>query len=106
MAGNLIQSMLDEWEQRAADVREQVSTEIVVNREDLIRLEALAEVYQLPLNDLLANLLHIALQEVEAQMPYVAGSKVIRTEEGDPVYEDVGRTPQYLAARARLEKQA
>lgn len=70
---------------------------------DLIKVEALAGVYRLPTNDLLANLINKALHEVEVQIPYVVGSKVIRTEEGDPVYEDVGRAPAYLAAEARLE---
>ena len=62
-----------------------------------------AESYQLPAADLLANLINTALREVEVQIPYVAGTRVIRTEEGDPIYEDIGRTPGYLAAKARLE---
>ncbi len=103
MTSSLIRNMLDDWERQSANASEQVSTEIVLNRADLIKVKALAEVYKLPANDLLANLINTALQEVEVQIPYVAGTKVIRTEEGDPVYEDVGRTPAYLAAKARLE---
>ena len=95
--------MLDDWERQSARVQEQVSTDIVLNKEDLIKVQALAETYQLPATDLLANLINTALQQVEVQIPYVAGTKVIRTEEGDPIYEDVGRTPAYLAAKARLE---
>ena len=87
----------------AIHAKEQISAEIFLNRDDLVKIEALAEVYQLPKNDLLANLINTALQEVEIQIPYVAGSKIIRTEEGDPIYEDVGRTPDYLAAQARLK---
>ena len=103
MTSNLIKNMLDDWELQSAHVKEQVSTDIVLNKEDLIKVEALAEVYQLSATDLLANLINTALQEVEVQIPYVAGTKVIRIEEGDPVYEDIGRTPAYLAAKARLE---
>ena len=95
--------MLDDWERQSARVQEQVSTDIVLNKEDLIKVQALAETYQLPATDLLANLINTALQQVEVQIPYVAGTKVIRTEEGDPIYEDVGRTPAYLAAKAKLE---
>jgi hypothetical protein len=103
MNESLIKTMLDAWEQQSASVREQVTTEVVLNLEDLDRMRALAETYRLPVNDLLANLINTALREVEVQMPYVAGSKVIRTEEGEPVYEDIGRMPSYLAAKARIE---
>jgi len=106
MTSSLIKNMLDDWEQQSARVQEQVSTDIVLNKEDLIKVEALAETYRLPAADLLANLINTALQEVEVQIPYVAGTNVIRIEEGDPVYEDVGRTPGYLAAKARLESGA
>ena len=103
MTSSLIKNMLDDWERQSARVQEQVSTDIVLNKEDLIKVQALAETYQLPATDLLANLINTALQQVEVQIPYVAGTRVIRTEEGDPIYEDVGRTPAYLAAKARLE---
>ena len=103
MTRSRIKNMLEDWEHQSAHAEEQVSTQIVLNAGDLIKVEALAEAYQLPANDLLANLINTALAEVEVQIPYVAGTKVIRTEEGDPVYEDVGRTPAYLAAKARLE---
>ena len=103
MTSSLIKTMLDDWEQQSARVQEQVSTDIVLNKEDLIKVQALAETYQLPATDLLANLINTALQQVEVQIPYVAGTRVIRTEEGDPIYEDVGRTPAYLVAKARLE---
>jgi len=70
----------------------------------LIKVEALAEAYKLPASDLLANLINTTLREIEEQMPYVAGDKVIRIEEGDPIYEDVGRTPEYQAAKDRLQR--
>ncbi len=96
--------MLDDWELRSTHVKEQVSTKIVLNKQDLIKVEALAEAYKLPASDLLANLINITLREIEEQMPYVAGDKVIRIEEGDPIYEDVGRTPEYLVAKDRLQR--
>ena len=104
MTRSLIKKMLDDWELRSTHVKEQVSTKIVLNRVDLIKVEALAEAYKLPASDLLANLINTVLLEIEEQMPYVAGDKVIRIEEGDPIYEDVGRTPEYLAAKDRLQK--
>jgi ATP-dependent 26S proteasome regulatory subunit len=104
MNDSLIKTMLDAWEQQSARVQEQVTTEVVLNLEDMVKMRALAETYRLPVNDLLANLIYTALREVEEQIPYVAGSRVIRTEEGDPVYEDIGRMPSYLAAKARFKK--
>ena len=104
MTSSLIKKMLDDWELRSTHVKEQVSTQIVLNKQDLIKVEALAEAYKLPASDLLANLINTTLREIEEQMPYVAGDKVIRIEEGDPIYEDVGRTPEYLAAKARLQR--
>ena len=52
-----------------------------------------------------------ALQEIATAMPYVAGQKVISTDEqGDPVYEDVGPTPRFMELarknRKRLEAEA
>jgi len=103
MTSNLVKKMLDDWELRSTHVKEQVSTTIVLNRVDLIKVEALAETYNLPASDLLANLINTVLLEIEEQIPYVAGDKLIRVEEGDPIYEDVGRTPEYIAAKARLQ---
>ncbi len=102
MSSKLIKRMLDEWEEEGARVAELVSTEISLDRGDLIKVRALAEAYQLPVEELLASLISTALHEVEEQMPYIAGDKVIRVDEGDPIYEDVGRTPRYLAALAKL----
>ena len=104
MTSSLIKKMLDDWELRSTHVKEQVSTKIVLNKQDLIKVEALAEAYKLPASDLLANLINTTLREIEEQMPYVAGDKVIRIEEGDPIYEDVGRTPIYHAAKDRLQR--
>ena len=102
MTSSLIKKMLADWELRSTHVKEQVSTKIVLNKRDLIKVEALAEAYKLPASDLLADLINTALREIAEQMPYVAGDKVIRIEEGDPIYEDVGRAPEYLAAKDRL----
>ena len=105
MSAGLIKKMLQDWERRSTNAGELVKTEVVLNRLDLIKLEALAETYELPADELLADLIATALREVEQQMPYEPGPKVIRVEEGDPVYEDIGRTPRYLAAVARRERE-
>jgi len=52
--------------------------------------------------ELLGELVAAALEELEASFPYVQGQKVISTdEEGDPLYEDIGSTPRFLALSRR-----
>lgn len=67
--------------------------------EDAARVEALAEMYPgVSREQLLTDLLHAALDELQQSLPYVAGERVIREDElGDPVYEDVGLTPRFIA---------
>jgi hypothetical protein len=52
--------------------------------------------------ELLGELIGAALEELETSFPYVKGQKVIATdEEGDPMYEDIGPTPRFLALSRR-----
>ena len=47
---------------------------------------------------IIEDLIGAALGELESSFPYVPGDKVVATDElGDPLYEDVGPTPKYLA---------
>lgn len=67
------------------------------------RLAALSEMYpkRRP-EELLGELLGAALEELEASFPYVKGQQVIATDEEDnPLYEDVGPTPRFLALSRR-----
>lgn len=67
--------------------------------EDAARLEALAEMYpKLSTEHILNDLVSAALNDLEKSMPYIKGNKVIaRDEMGDPMFEDVGLTPRFLA---------
>ena len=62
------------------------------------RVAALAEMYPMKSQaEIIAELLAVALDGVEAAFPYVQGSRVIAEDErGDPIYEDVGPTPRFL----------
>jgi hypothetical protein len=74
--------------------------------EDAARVLALAEIYGIPEEEVITDLLHVALQEVTEAMPYVPGEKIIREDDfGDPVYEDEGPMPRFLelARRKRAE---
>lgn len=101
MSNRRFNEVLSQWEEKRQRSRDLVSTPVHLTKTDLAKLKALADVYQQPVEDIMADLMHTALQEVESSIPYVPGSKVIRYEDGDPCYEDEGKTPEYLAARQR-----
>lgn len=91
-------TLLDTWsgKRKAKLCEERYAVRLPVD--DAARLAALAELFPGNTPDtLITDLLHAALDEVEASMPYVAGDTVIREDEfGDPIYEDVGLTPRFL----------
>lgn len=66
--------------------------------EDAAKLHALGEMYPgVAEEDILRDLLAAALAELEAGMPYEAGTRVASEDDfGDPVYEDAGPTPRFL----------
>ncbi len=99
-------ALLEGWEEHADKEKEKIQREISYFATDDVKLRALTEVYGLPFDEIVASLIHQALLEVEEKMPYVAGDKVIRVEEGADVYEDVGPMSRYLEAQKRLRKQA
>ena len=95
--------MLEQWEKHATEENAKIRKEISYFASDDIKLKALAEVYKLPFDEVVASLIHQAILEVEEKMPYVAGDKVIRVEESAEVYEDVGPMARYLEAQEHLK---
>lgn len=89
--------LLESWREGAAAPRTAKAYAVRLPVDDAARLGALADMFpgRTP-EQLIAELLGAALQEVAAAMPYVAGHKVISTDEGDPVFEDVGPTPRFM----------
>jgi len=90
--------LLDSWGEGAAAPRTARSYTVRLPVDDAARLGALAEMFpgRTP-EQLITELLGAALQEVAAAMPYVAGTRVISTDEqGDPLYEDAGPTPRFI----------
>ena len=98
--------LLDDWRQNASDVRTSAEYSVRLPVDDAARLHALAELFPGRTREqLITELLGVALQEVAAAMPYVAGKKVISTDEqGDPVYEDVGLTPRFTELTRKYKK--
>ncbi|MFU8895105.1 MAG: hypothetical protein ACNA8J_01830 [Gammaproteobacteria bacterium] len=75
--------------------------------EDAARVHALAEMYPgVPEEEILRDLLAAALAELEAAMPYQPGAKIATEDDfGDPVYEDAGPTPRFLALTRKHKEQ-
>jgi hypothetical protein len=91
--------LLASWQERAAAPRTAKAYAVRLPVDDAARLDALAELFPGRTHEqLITELLGTALKEVAAAMPYVAGTRVIaRDEQGDPVFEDVGPTPRFMA---------
>lgn len=102
MGNESLSRLLNEWENRARKVNGRKVETLSIYQGDGIKLEALARMYQLSKDDVVATLIHEALNELEAKMPYVPGNKVIRIEDGEEIYEDAGPMPRYMAEQQKL----
>ena len=99
--------LLDSWRQSAAAPRTARTYAVRLAVDDAAQLAALAEMFpgRTP-EQLISELLSVALKGLAAAMPYVPGTRVISTDEhGDPVYEDAGPTPRFMEL-ARLHRRA
>ncbi|MFQ6572406.1 pilin assembly protein [Pseudomonas sp. UM16] len=98
-----IRELAQHWEQNAKGRLSPTGHVLHLDVESAARLAALTEMYpkRRP-EELLGELLGAALEELEASFPYIQGQQVIATdEEGDPLYEDIGPTPRFLALSRR-----
>ena len=95
--------ILKRWRQHMVESETSETITVTVKQTDLHRLKALAKTFNKPLASITSELLHESINTLEASMPYVAGEKVIRVEEGQEIYEDIGPTPGYLAALNEVE---
>ena len=93
-----ISELVQEWEQNATGRMAHAHYNLVLDLESATRLHALHEMYpKRSVEELLAELVGAALEELEASFPYVKGQRVVATDElGDPLYEDAGPTPRFL----------
>ncbi|MFT6153732.1 MAG: hypothetical protein ACJA0E_000028 [Bermanella sp.] len=96
-----VRDLMSSWESASTkdDAEEKYNIRLPIK--DAARIEALAGLYPgLHKNEVLSQLVAVALDEVERQMPYKPGKKVVAKDElGDPLYEDIGLTPKYLELR-------
>ncbi|GAB3388658.1 pilin assembly protein [Azotobacter armeniacus] len=98
-----IHELIQHWERSAKGRLTPTSYQIRLDLESAARLAALAEMYpRRSGEELLGELIGAALEELETSMPYVKGSQIVATDEqGDPLYEDIGPTPRFLALSRR-----
>jgi hypothetical protein len=92
-----IKNLIKEWEARSKSRPLEKTVMIKMTAYDHARIRALSELYPGHSEEqLLAELLSAALDEVEATLPYVPGPKIVAEDEfGDPVFEDSGLTPRF-----------
>jgi hypothetical protein len=102
-----IRELVQHWQENAQGRLTTTPYQIHLDVEAAARLAALQEMYpKHHVEELLGELLGAALDELEASLPYVKGNKVVATDElGDPLYEDIGLTPRFLAlSRQHLQR--
>jgi hypothetical protein len=94
-----IKELLSRWTETANGALTQEIYEVRLPVEDAAKLQALAEMFpRRNVTDIITELLSASLNEMESSLPYVSGDKVVALdEEGDPIYEDIGPTPRFLA---------
>lgn len=91
-------ALLDAWAAEERPVETDENYEVRLTLDDAARLHAFAELFPgVDRERVITDLLSVALDQLEASIPYVPGDKVIREDDhGDPIYEDTGMTPQFL----------
>ena len=98
-----IRELAQHWEENAKGRLTETGYTIHLDVEAAARLAAITDMYpKRQPEELLGELIGAALEELEKSFPYIKGSTVVATdEEGDPLYEDVGPTPRFLALSRR-----
>src|SRR3984957_13808718 len=99
-------ALLDHWKKDPPPVRTAREYAMRLPLEDAARLHALCELFPgRTVEELVTDLLHAALEEIVAAMPYEPGPKIIsRDDQGYPVYEDIGLTPRFVDLTRKLKK--
>lgn len=94
-----ISALLNLWQDTAAKESSVCEYTLPLPVTDLARIAALSTMYPGRTKEqIIVDLLSVALSDLEEAMPYVPGPGVIsRDEFGDPVFEDIGPTPRFEA---------
>jgi hypothetical protein len=101
-----MKELLARWQSDAADRVTAHTYPVHLHLDDAARIHALAELFPGRTREqIITDLISAALDELATAMPYVAGTTVIRSDEqGDPIYEDAGLTPRFIALTRKYQK--
>lgn len=94
-----IRDLLKLWGSPDKEDRTQKFYEIHLTQHDAAKIAAIADLYKgRSEQQIITDLLAAALDELEEAFPYQPGSKVVaQDEDGNPIYEDIGLTPQFIS---------
>lgn len=94
-----LHQLLQHWEKIARSQKNDKQYCVKLPVEVAAKLQALAELYpKRPLEHLMTDLIIAAVRDLEQSFPYIKGNDVVAQDElGDPIYNDAGITPEFLA---------
>lgn len=94
-----LRKLLDRWQSLSLPPEPVRRLELDLPLHDVARLNALHELFPGRSREaMIAELLHAALDELQEAFPYVHGERQVGEDEfGNPLYEDAGPTPRFLA---------
>lgn len=102
-----MKTLVRQWDlsPREKPVFREVPVQLVLR--DVARIRALQALYPgLSEEQILTDIITAALDEIEEAIPYKRGDRVIAEDaEGDPVYEDVGKTQLYKELTSKIIRQ-
>jgi hypothetical protein len=102
-----IKELLDDWASHSYDAKSTARLSLDLPLHQLAHILALADIFPGRTREqIITDLLNVALDDLEATLPYVKGEKIVAEDEfDDPVYEDAGLTPRFHAlSRKYLEQ--
>jgi hypothetical protein len=93
-----ISDLLNRWQFLDTSYPGSLQQALSLPLRDMARVQALRVMYpNRTSEEIIADLLHAALDELETAMPYVPGKQVIaEDDQGDPIFEDLGPTPRFF----------
>jgi len=94
-----IAELIQRWDSAGQHSTETRTYSVKLPLRDAARIEALRIMYPSRTeSQLMADLIRAALDELEVAMPYIPGKRIIAEDDyGDPIYEDLGPTPQFYS---------
>jgi len=99
--------LLNDWVTHSYGDRTESTICLHLPLKQLARILALVDLFpERTKEQIITDLLEVALDDMEETMPYIKGDKVITEDElGDPIYEDIGLTPRMLELSKKHLKQ-